>query len=220
MINEQQIPPTKDGDNQNGENTNTNTTPTETTAAPPADTATSAVTNNVDFKTLQAELENTRGKLAELTQISQQALADLQNYKKRTEEEKIKFVAFANAALISELLPVMDDLDRAISHLPEDPAGREWANGIAIIFKKLQDILTTQGLETIPTTGNPFDPALHEAMLMEEGPPDQVVREMDKGYRLAERVLRRAKVVVGHSPAPSSSASEAGTEANATSNLQ
>ena len=158
-------------------------------------------TNTGDLTTLQTELENSKAKLMELTQISQHALADLQNFKKRTEEEKVKFVAFANASLISDLLPILDNINRAITHLPEDPAAREWASGIMAIIKNLEEVLKARGLETINAVGQTFDPTLHEALMTEPGSKDQIIKELEKGYKLADRILRRAKVTVGQDPA-------------------
>lgn len=154
--------------------------------------------DNQDYSTLLAELEDTKSKLVELTQISQQALADLQNYKKRTEEEKIQFVAFANTSLINDLLPILDNIERATTHLPEDPAAKEWANGILIIFQKLSETLSARGLEMIPTANLTFDPNLHEAVMTENGPQDQITKELEKGYRIGDKVIRRSKVMVGN----------------------
>lgn len=158
----------------------------------------------IDLNQLQIELENSKNKLAELTQISQQALADLQNFKKRTEEEKARFVTFANSALITDLLPILDNIQRANSHLPTDPAAREWANGIIAIGSNMEEILKSRGLETINTTNLTFDPNLHEAIATENGPQDHIIRELEKGYKIGERILRRAKVSVGQTaPTPS-----------------
>lgn len=180
--------------------------PTDPVTPPPSQSASNGG-NGEDFAALQAELETTKSKLAELTQISQQALADLQNYRKRSEEEKIKFVAFANAGLISDLLPVLDNIDRAAIHVPEDPTLREWAEGIINIFKKLTETLNERGLEVIATLGQKFDPNLHEAVMTENGPQDQIIKELEKGYRLNDRILRRSKVTVGNgSPAPADTA--------------
>ncbi|MCC6643364.1 nucleotide exchange factor GrpE [Candidatus Peregrinibacteria bacterium] len=153
--------------------------------------------DSIDLTTLQTELEETKNKLAELTAISQHALADLQNFKKRSEEEKSKFVIYANATLISDILPILDNLDRALTHLPEDPTARNWAEGILATAKQLENLLTDRGLETINTEGN-FDPNLHEAVLTENGTADQIIRSLEKGYKLSDRVLRRSKVVVGN----------------------
>jgi molecular chaperone GrpE len=172
------------------------------TSAPGTDpnngTGASADNGSPDLTALQQELEDTKNKLSELTLISQHALADLQNFKKRTEEDKEKFVIFANSTLISSLLPVLDNLDRALLHLPEEPASREWANGMLAIMKQLEDTLKKQGLEQIPSSGQKFDPVLHEAVMTEPGEQDRITREMEKGYRIQNKVLRRAKVIVGN----------------------
>lgn len=166
-----------------------------------------------DFSALQNELKDTKSKLSELTLISQHALADLQNYKKRTEEEKIKFVAFANSGLIADLLPILDNIERATTHLPEDPAAKEWANGLLIIFNKLRETLHAHGLESLPTENLPFDPNLHEAVMTENGPQDQIRKELEKGYRLGDRVLRRSKVSVGNGqPATENAATPSSTQ--------
>lgn len=162
-----------------------------------ANPATSA-NGDQDFSALQNELEDTKTKLAELTQISQHALADLQNFKKRSEEEKAKFIVFANSLLITELLPVLDNIDRAIVHLPEDPAAREWANGILAIIKQLEKTLKKQGMEKIPVENQTFDPNFHEAVMTQPGEKDLILQEMEKGYKIQDRVLRRSKVVVGN----------------------
>lgn len=161
--------------------------------------------DNGDYESLVKELEDTKNRLTELTQISQQALADLQNYKKRSEEEKTKFVAFANATLITNMLPILDNVERAIANVPTD-GNKEWNDGIVAIFKQMEEILKTHGLETITTTEQNFDPNLHEAVMTEEGPADKIIRELEKGYKIADRVIRRSKVVVGIAPsAPATS---------------
>ena len=165
-----------------------------------------------DLTALQNELEQTKNKLTELTIISQQALADLQNFKKRTEEEKTKFVSFANAGLISDIIPMLDNLDRALSHLPEDPSARNWAEGILAITNQLHSLLTARGLETISASSGPFDPTMHEAVMTDSGPADQILRELEKGYRLSDRVLRRSKVVVGNGQMPAANSPETPAE--------
>ncbi len=187
---------------------NNNAATTASTSQQPA--APAATTNgDQDFSSLQNELEETKNKLDDLTRISQHALADLQNFKKRSEEEKAKFIVFANSLLITELLPVLDNIDRAVAHIPEDPAAKEWTNGILAILKQLQDVLKKQGLEIIPTDKQAFDPNFHEAVMMENGPQDQITRELEKGYRIQDRVIRRAKVVVGNSEAENKPSAEA-----------
>jgi len=150
------------------------------------------------LQTLQTELEETKSRLNDLTIISQQALADLQNFKKRTEEEKKRMMTFANSNLISELLPVLDNIDRAVSHIPEEPTAKEWAQGIIGILKQLEQILQDKGLNPIENDQQEFDPNIHEAIMTKAGPADQILQQLQKGYRLGEKILRRAKVTVGH----------------------
>lgn len=167
---------------------------------PQTTTPTTDDTNAGDLAALQTELENSKAKLMELTQISQHALADLQNFKKRTQEEKSQFISFANASLITDLLPILDNMDRALTHIPEDKAAREWANGVLAIIKNLEETLKARGLEVINTENQPFNPILHEALMTEPGTQDQVIKQLEKGYKIADRVLRRAKVTVGQEP--------------------
>lgn len=152
--------------------------------------------DSILLENLQKELENSKIKLQDLTSISQQALADLQNYKKRSEEEKMQFLGFANANLIIEILPVLDNVERATQSIPEE--AKDWAQGIVGTLKQLESVLTAQGLQKIPTVGQNFDPRLHEAIMTENGIADTVIKEVQAGYLLKDKVLRPAKVSVGN----------------------
>ncbi len=156
------------------------------------------------FQQLKQELEASKAQLQELTRISQQALADLSNYKKRTEEEKKKFVEFANANLMSELLPILDNFHRALEHAPADNAAKDWAAGVIAIFKQLEETLANFGLTKIDASESAFDPNVHEAITTSSGPKDQILKALQHGYKMGEKVLRRSKVVVGHGEEKSS----------------
>ncbi len=164
---------------------------------PPQDDSKKPQNEGQDLQKLQQELEETRTRLDELTTISQQALADLQNYKKRNEDEKQQFVKFANAALILQILPILDNIALAEKHLPENPDAQKWAEGVLSTVKQLEDLLAKDGLNKI-STEDLFDPDLHEAVTMQPGPKDQIMQTMETGYKIGERVLRRAKVIVGN----------------------
>lgn len=153
------------------------------------------------LQNLQKELEDAKAKLQDLTSISQQALADLQNYKKRSDEEKSQFLTFANANLISEILPVIDNVERASQHVPEE--AKDWAQGIIGTLKQLESILSEHGLQKISTIGQSFDPRLHEAIITENGAQDSIIKEIQAGYLLKDKVLRPAKVSVGNGQAES-----------------
>lgn len=126
-------------------------------------------------------------------------LADFENFRKRSEREKLDFQRYALAALIRDLLPVLDNFDRALEHAEE---GDEFHKGVALIYKQLFDVLQRHGLKPIAESGVRFDPNIHEAVVREEDPSvtsHTVVAVLQKGYFLHDRLLRPAmvKVAVG-----------------------
>lgn len=144
----------------------------------------------------------------------QRAQADFINYKKRAEQEKKETVEFANSELILNLLTVVDDLERAFVSLPPRLSKSSWIEGIELIHNKLKGILEAHGLTEIKAKGKPFDPRLHEAVMHQEGEEDIVIEEIQKGYKLKDRVLRPSKVIVGKgkaSPESEPSSEEEGT---------
>ena len=132
----------------------------------------------------------------------QRAGADLANYRKKSDQDRQDQAMFANATIISSLLPVLDDMERAFDSMDTKIAGLTWVDGIRLIYRKLQAILEAQGLTPILTTDEAFDPKLHEAVMEVEGESGKVVSELQKGYRLRERVLRPAIVTVGRGRTP------------------
>ena len=127
----------------------------------------------------------------------QRAQADFINYKRRIEQERAEFSRFANASLILSLLPVLDDLERALDSTPPK-AKADWVAGIKLIERNFRSTLEVQGLTPIKAMGEPFDPRFHEALRQDKGKEGIVVEEFQKGYLLHDRVLRPAKVVVGN----------------------
>lgn len=143
----------------------------------------------------------------------QRAQADYQNLKRRTEQEKEEAVGFANAMLILGLLPVLDDMERAFATISTELAGLTWVDGIRLIYRKLRAALEANGLSEIEAVGRPFDPNLHEAVVHQEGEEGVVLAELQKGYKLHDRVIRPTMVVVGKSgEAPESSTEQSSTE--------
>jgi molecular chaperone GrpE len=175
---------------------NDQTLPTDDSTATSAPATEQVSEEQILLQNLQKELEDSKTKLQDLTAISQHALADLQNYKKRSDEEKIQFLSFANANLIIEILPVLDNVERATQHIPDE--AKDWAQGIVGTLKQLESVLNSQGLQKINTVEQSFDPRLHEAILTENGPQDKVIKEIQAGYLLKDKVLRPAKVSVGN----------------------
>jgi len=128
----------------------------------------------------------------------QRAQADFINYKRRSEQEKEEISKFANAILMLNLLPVLDDVERAFAAIPPHLAKASWVDGIRLIERKLWASLEAQGLSQIKALGEPFDPNFHEAVRQGKGKEGVVVEELERGYKLHDRVIRPSKVVVGN----------------------
>ena len=128
----------------------------------------------------------------------QRAQADFINYTRRIEQEKEEIGKFANSMLMLNLLPILDDWERALTSTPDDLANLSWVDGIKLIERKLRGTLEAQGLSPIKALGEPFDPNLHEAAMQGKGKEGIVVEELQKGYKFHDRVIRPAKVVVGN----------------------
>jgi molecular chaperone GrpE len=123
-------------------------------------------------------------------------LADFENFRKRSEREKTEFYKYALAGLLRDLLPVLDNFDRALDHAAD---GDDFHRGVLLIYKQLYDILTKHGLRPIDQAGVPFDPKIHEAVVSEEDPSvpsHTVIAILQKGYFLHDRLLRPAMVRV------------------------
>ncbi len=149
--------------------------------------------------TLPEQLEQARAQAEQYRDNWQRAAADFQNFKRRTEQERSEWHKYANAVLIARLLPVLDDFERALQTVPPEMARLSWAEGLFLIDRKLQAVLEQEGLKPIEALGQTFDPRVHEAVLYEEGAQgqaDKVVAELQKGYRLHDRVLRPTMVKV------------------------
>jgi molecular chaperone GrpE len=128
----------------------------------------------------------------------QRMAADFANYRKRTEGERVEFARFAKADLIARLLDVLDAYDRALATVPEELKGSSWVEGMWLIERKLRQILEAEGLTSIDSLGQPFDPYLHEAVahIESDKPEGTVINEHQKAYRLHDRVIRPAMVTV------------------------
>ena len=159
------------------------------------------------------QTEEQRRRAATYLDLAQRAQADFANYKRRTTQELEQKIREANAGLLTQLLPVLDDLHLALTNLPEDLADHVWPKGVGMIGQKLDHLLEQQGLEQIGGEGELFDPRVHEAVAYEEHPvydEGQIASVYRAGYRLRDRVLRPAQVVVarGSSRPPASAGGE------------
>lgn len=146
---------------------------------------------------LRAQLEEEREKAQSYYASWQRSAADFQNYKRRVEEERAEAGRLANAALIINLLPIMDDLERALATVDSHLAGLTWVDGIRLIHRKFQAALEMFGVHEIEADGRMFDPSQHEAVSQGPGDEGKVIAVIQKGYRLGDRVIRPAMVVVG-----------------------
>jgi molecular chaperone GrpE len=127
----------------------------------------------------------------------QRAQADLVNYKKRVGNEQAELAKYASVPLVAGLLSVLDDFERGLQSMPSKLMGLTWLEGVFLVHRKLQGILEAHGLSEIKALGEDFDPTLHEAVMYGEGDEGKVIEEMQKGFKLHDRVIRPAMVQVG-----------------------
>jgi molecular chaperone GrpE len=154
-------------------------------------------TSTQNDRPLAEQLAEERDKAQSYLANWQRSAADFQNYKRRVEQERDEIARFANAALIINLLPLLDDLERALQNVDARLAGLTWLDGIRLIHRKFQSLLEMNGVTEIPADGETFDPNVHEAVMFGEGEENKVISVAQKGYKLGDRVLRPALVVVG-----------------------
>lgn len=165
-----------------------------TEAGPPAE-ATEGETQS-----LLSQVEEERKKAEAYLRDLQRERAEFINYKRRTEQEKVEQAKFANSMLILKLLPVLDDLERAVDSVGPELAGLNWVQGVVMIARKLRSTLEAEGLTQMQAFGADFDPTMHEAVVHEETSPEmdgKVVGVLQQGYKLNDRVIRPAMVKVG-----------------------
>jgi len=134
----------------------------------------------------------------ELTAALQRERADVINIRRRHDEQLASLRTSAKASVVRDLLPVIDNFERALKHVPADLADNEYIKGIQSIVKQFEKILEQLGVQKIKTVGEQFDPHLHEAVSMEEGEGDREVvgEELQSGYLLGDEVLRQSMVRV------------------------
>lgn len=129
--------------------------------------------------------------------------AELENYKKRVEKERAEFLKYAHESLIKELLPIVDNLERAIEHARTKKASNALVEGIEMVLKSFNDCLGRFKVKPVKAIGAKFDPNLHEAVRVEENAEEEentILSELQKGYILNDRVVRPAMVVVSKQP--------------------
>lgn len=148
---------------------------------------------------LEEQLASAQAEAARNLDGWQRTQAEFANARKRFEKQRADVYVNANADLVARLLPLIDDFERALASAPENIQSDPWLTGIVLIHRKMLGILDEMNVQAIPAEGEPFDPNLHEALSQEpsaEHDSGKIVREMRRGYRLGERVIRPSLVTV------------------------
>ena len=171
-------------------------TPAAGTAPDPGATG---VDEAIAIDRLFAELDDARALAAEHLASLQRTAADFANFRRRTAEDRERELGLASESLLRKLLVVADDFDRALEAMPAELKGESWIEGVVLVDRKLRSLLESEGVTPIESVGRPFDPREHEAIASVPGtgrPDGEVVAEMQRGYRVRDRVLRPAMVAV------------------------
>jgi molecular chaperone GrpE len=157
-----------------------------------------------DIEALQAERDGAQAQAAEYLQALQRERAEFQNFKRRTADERDRESGLADDLLLFKVLVVADDFDRAIESRPASLEAASWVEGVEAIDRKLRQLLESEGLRAIEVTpGLPFDPREHEALVNVPGsglPEGSIVSELQRGYRIRDRILRPARVAIAAAP--------------------
>ncbi len=149
-------------------------------------------------KTKKPSVAELATKVSELTEALQRERADSVNLRRQFEEQIGGLQNIVKASVVRELLPVIDNFERALKHVPKELARNEYVKGVNAIVSQFEQSLKLLGVERIKTVGEEFDPRLHEAISMEEGdgPVEVVCEELQPGFRLGDEIIRHAMVKV------------------------
>ena len=144
---------------------------------------------------LEQELSESKDKFLRL-------FAEFDNFKKRTAKERIDFRATAGMDALQAFLPVMDDFDRAKKVAENEDNNEEFSEGVKLVYQKLKSVLTSKGIKVMESTGETFDPELHEAITEIPAPTEdmkgKIIDTIEQGYYLNDKIIRYARVVVGN----------------------
>lgn len=151
-----------------------------------------------ELERLRGELDSERAKAADYLNQWQRAAADFSNFRRRTEQERSEMARLFNEGLVKQLLPVLDNFERALAAAPPEVRDSAWLEGVSLTEKQLRAALEKEGLRAIEAMGQPFDPNLHEAVAhgVSDDEEDRVIEEYQKGYKLHDRVIRPSMVKV------------------------
>ena len=147
----------------------------------------------------QDQLAQLKAELSKYKDVALRSVADLDNYRKRMAREKDDAIRYANASFLERLIPILDNFELGLQAAKAGGSQSAVQDGMMMVFKQLQDFLASCGVETVDATGQHFDPNVHEAIAQEQNeevPEGFVIRQLRKGYRLKDRLIRPANVVV------------------------
>jgi molecular chaperone GrpE len=166
------------------------------------DGATAVAAETTKLDALKARVSELEKQVSDEKNAHLRALADYQNYRRRSDEQRREAQQFANRELVLGLLPVLDNFERALAAAGKNQNYEALIGGVSLTMRQLQDYLTKHGVEPIEAVGQEFDPNFHEAVMRvedSEHPENTVVEEVQKGYKMHNRVLRPTMVKVAHS---------------------
>ncbi|MCH9039052.1 MAG: nucleotide exchange factor GrpE [Chloroflexi bacterium] len=186
--------------------------PEDSESTPNSDASNEGQAKNIEEAEEKDEMTLTQERLEEALQekdqfrsIAQRAQADLINYRKRAADEQKEIRRNANTSLILKVLGIVDDLNRAVDMVPEDAVSPGWMEGLNLVQRNLANVLDSEGVTKIEAEGQPFEPWGHEAVFYQEAPDGEygiVTDVIRDGYKLRDRVIRAAQVVVSKAPEP------------------
>lgn len=174
-------------------------TPETAPVAAPEQSPVEETVSKAEYEKALADLEKLQAQSKDYFEGWQRERADFMNYKKRIEREAAQTYQNAVGAMAKRYLVILDDLDRALRNRPTCDESAAWANGIDLIYHKLQNILEAEGVTRMPAENEQFDPSRHEAIAQEDSPAHesgQVIEVIQQGYLIGDRVLRPAIVRV------------------------
>jgi molecular chaperone GrpE len=160
--------------------------------------------SSADGEATDDPVASLQGDLDRFRDLALRTQADFENYKKRCAREKEEAIKYANNSLLQRLVAIIDNFELGLAAAKEQGQQSPIYSGMVLVQKQLNDLLAENGLQPIEAEGNPFDPNLHEAIAHEpsdEVPEGTVLRQVSRGYRIKDRLLRPAKVVVSSGPA-------------------
>jgi molecular chaperone GrpE len=152
-----------------------------------------------EYQQLEKDLEQTRQQATQNLEGWQRERAEFSNYKRRIEREQAQMAQNITAEVIRKYLVIIDDLERALKARPKEGEGAAWAQGIELIYRKLQNVLEAEGVIRIPAETEMFNPNIHEAISHEESPDHEsgdIIEVVQQGYKIGERIIRPALVRV------------------------